>query len=233
MQQRPKRKLIVLLCLVVACLTNHLLSARLTPDGLKWQAHDAEMHINLVLAIAYCIYVTSYREIDKKCALFAWLGFEIVSMFQSIIFVFGISISRNILPFEILASVFFVYFYAFRSYSHKSDEIDDEHIFLCRKKPKTVQGVLLSMLTPSAMGGVGVFYKGSIYHFSAGVLTKNRFTNNDNYVVTRLYRPTITTIDKLEGLIGTKWTIRQNCLTVLLWTAKTGSPLFRAKRPTS
>ena len=87
MQNRSNRSLLALILLVTVSQLSHLLRGGLIPEALQWQAHDAEMHLNLVLVIVYCIYITSYRELDKKCVLFAWLGFEAVSLFQSIILV--------------------------------------------------------------------------------------------------------------------------------------------------
>lgn len=209
-----------------------LLAVVLTPESLEWQAHDAAMHLCVVALCAYAAYVTPYRNMTAKSILLALLIFEFAPLVESIYKLFDIVISVDVMICQVIIMIFLAVFYVTRI-SKNDDELDDTNLFVCRFRPKSIQGWIISMFSVSGMGGVGIYYKGFIYHYHNGILIKEPFIYLKQYSISRASKPSAEAITTLNNLIGTKWKLTQNCLTNLLAISKMGRPLFPMKYPTN
>lgn len=213
------------LCLLASQLSRLLLLV-LAAKGYQWQTHDLAMHISQCALILLVFSLISYQQVAAKCIGIAWLGFEIIPLIEAAVRIFIVRENPYVIVAQAVMAITFATWYACRSYSHVSDELDDTHMFICRLKPRGLQDVLLALL-PSGLGGIAVYYKGQLWHYRHGIMQVTEFKNQQRYVIGKVGLPNPEAIEELNKLKGTKWAAHKNCLTTLYPIAKWGSPLFR------
>ena len=204
-----------------------LLAGALTLDGHQWQSHDAAMHFNSCLLIAFIVWMLPYKNMAAKCASSAWLGFEFASFFESLIQLFDIVIDHRIMLWQCSASIVFAMLYCIRSCFHVGDDINDRDLFIMRLRPRSAQDFIMSMFNCSGLGGIGIYYNRQFWHYKNGRIVKEcALLGRCRYVPIRQGVPAQLTIAALDSMVGSKWSITHNCITMLYWTVKRGKPLI-------
>jgi hypothetical protein len=187
------------------------------------------MHADVCMLVFMLMLAIPYKNVTAKCISLAWLGFEIIPLIESICKILEITVNFYPVALQSIMAIAFCFWYSIRPSQEKNIDLDDVHIFLCRLKPRCVQDIILAMIGKSALGGVAVYYQGNLWQYKRGFLVRTRLINKARYVISQAGIPANTTITHLNEMIGTKWTLRENCITTLYAAVKLGYPLFRRK----
>lgn len=117
-------------------------------------------------------------------------------------------------------------YYWRRSYDQPSDAIEDGYLYCVRHIPSNAQDFLISMLgIYGSDGGYSLYANGHLYKFASGRLVRRKVSSlpSISYHVQRGGKTAPDLIEYLDSMIGTKWTWRENCLTIL-------APIWRRHR---
>lgn len=224
-QQNHNRNLIAVLFVSLAA--RFLVDVR-ADDGYQWQAHDVAMHISVVSLVGLVAWLLPFRMLAAKCVVFAWLGFELLPLVESVFRLVDIESPPYTISFQCAVSASMAGWYFLRSYKASGDALDEKNLFICRLKPRSAQDVLLAMAGEGGLGSVAIYYQKQFWHYSHGVLVKDfGFKRRSRYVAVSSGVPDAMTIRILDGMVGSKWSVFKNCITMLYATAKTGAPLFK------
>jgi hypothetical protein len=227
--QRPSRAVKVLLLVVLAALVSrHLLA--LLPDptaSFAWYITDSLRPIGMAAALAICATLTPWRSLRLKCLLAALCGYYISDAVVCITWYawqFPSPISMVVIQGVGALSAFLYYWR--RSYGQPSDELACGYLYCVRHIPTSAQDFLISMsgcFGPD--GGYSLCANGYLYKFSSGRLVRRKVSSlpSISYHVQRGGKASQELIEGLDALIGTKWTWRNNCLTIL-------APIWRHHR---
>ncbi len=82
--------------------------------------------------------------------------------------------------------------------------------FVANKYPKDLQGLILALIL-APFGSYSIIVKGQQYLFRKGKVIKRPFTNYQEYFLRQITMPEIS---RLNRLIGKRWTLTNNCLSV-------------------
>lgn len=162
---------------------------------------------------------TDYKNIASKCVLIGFAVCQIVQLFFMCLYYF-FYIDYSLLAMTAFfictftASVFMARQITAR-YKFSSDEIDNGYIYYLSPKADDFNG-LISSLVYLPFSGVKVYCNGKVYAYRKGQLRKFTGTKASFYVNRCLAFNTNVIYSKdieseLEEMIGTKWTIRNNC----------------------
>lgn len=215
-------RLIPLICLMVA---NRLSTGLAIPSDWQWYLHSLTLTLALAAAFWALLSLVPYSRLALKCALAALtasvgadaLG-QVAGLFSHGYPVWGVT--------QGLAILIVLPFYWLRSFHQPSAPLDLEHYFCLRARPRGVQDLLISLAGCfGPAGGYAIYANGQMYQFKSGVLTATKLSP---HVALRYFhivkgRPISPSgLLRLRQLVGTKWTLRTNCLTVLgrVWTRR-------------
>lgn len=202
-----------------------LLTDRFVDDSIAWEAVGFMQSVLYAIAASWALLLLSYRELHLKCFAAALAGgawADVVWVAQY--YVFGWQGYNKWLLWILAWSVVISAYYWFRSYDEPELKLDDERAFLLRLKPKGPQSFVISLLGfMGPFGGYAIFYKGHIYAFRRGYF--NRFYMPYNlmirYHVSNAKIASDEMLGKLDGLIGSKWILFNNCLQLkVIWNAE-------------
>lgn len=225
-----KKPAIILLLLVVtlACLARHLLA--LLPDpgaDLAWYAADILRAIGMSAAFALCVTLTPWRALRLKCLLAAFCGYYIS---DAVVCATWYAWSwPTPIPSAAIQGLGFIVacvIYLFRSYHQPSDALAHGYLYCVRRIPAGAQDFAISLACAYGPdGGYSLYADGHLYRYSSGRLVRRKVSSlpSISYHVQRGERVTPELIASLELLIGSKWTWRKNCLTIL-------APIWRRHR---
>lgn len=230
-QQRNQNLAVkLLLSIVVAQLViRHLLPAlpELATDTV-WYVADVLRAVGMASAIALCATLTPWHMLRLKCLLaalcgyymsdaalcIAWYGWQIPS----------IPISSGIQGLSFLLAGIY---YWHRSYDQPSDHLEHGYLFSVRHIPSNAQDFLISMSgLYGPDGGYSLYANGCLYKFSDGQLIRRKVSTLPaiSYHVTRGAKLDPDLISRLDSMIGMRWSLNKNCLTVLgrIWREHSG-----------
>lgn len=209
------------LMLALAC--NRLANA-LAADDVVWRIHDITLSAALAFAALWALQLVSYRDLRIKCAAAAIFGLAASDAVMVAVTVPGY---WYWIVIQLIAGTAMVLFYLFRSYDQPSDPLDGEHIFCLRAKPLALQDLLISMTGIfGSNGGYAIYAGGTLYQYRRGRLVAQSIDRlpPSRYHVTRGALVTESMISELQHVVGSRWTWRHNCLTVLgpIWSRYSG-----------
>lgn len=76
---------------------------------------------------------------------------------------------------------------------------------------------ILALLNKYELGSYGLYYNGNYYHYRHGILVKDSKrllqAKKENFVIIKSKSYDKETISKIEQLVGTRWSIVNNCFT--------------------
>lgn len=224
------RQVKLLLSVVVAALvTRHLLGA--LPEWATefiWQAADMLRAISMSAALALCVTLTPWRILRIKCLLAALCGYYISDAIICATW-YAWHFPSPIAAVFIQGFGFFaasVYYWQ-RSYEQPSDDLEGGYLYCVRHIPANAQDFLISMSgLYGPDGGYSLFANGYIYKFSGGRLVRRKVSSLPaiSYHVTRGDTLDPAVIARLDSMIGMRWSLKNNCLTVLgrIWRTNSG-----------
>lgn len=229
-QRNQSRAVKLLLSIVVVQLASrHLLPVLpgLATD-LVWYIADVSRAVGMAATLALCATLTPWRMLRLKCLFAALCGYYISDaalcgawyawQIPSIL----ISSAIQGLSF-LLAGIY----YWMRSYDQPSDHLEHGYLFSVRHIPSNTQDFLISMSgLYGPDGGYSLYANGYLYKFSSGRLIRRKVSTLPaiSYHVTRGAKLDPDLISRLDSMIGMRWSLNKNCLTVLgrIWREHSG-----------
>lgn len=95
--------------------------------------------------------------------------------------------------------------------------LNDKDIFAVRSKASGIQDYILALLNKYELGSYGLYYNGNYYHYRHGILVKDSKkllqAKKEKFVIIKSKSYDKETISKIEQLVGTRWSIINNCFT--------------------
>lgn len=220
---------LLLLAVMLAWLARHLLALLPGPDAdLAWYAVDVLRAVGMSAALALCVTLTPWRMFRLKCLFAAICGYYISDTLicaSWYMWSFPSPIISTVIQggsFVVAAS-----YYWRRSYEQPSDPLLYGHLYCVRHIPANTQDFLISLSgIYGPDGGYSLYANGFLYKFSSGRLVRRRVSSLPaiSYHVTRGAKLDDALISRLDSLIGMRWSLNKNCLTVLgrIWREHSG-----------
>lgn len=207
----------------------HLLVA--LPDqasNFVWYATDVLRAVGMSASLGLCATLIPWRMLRFKCLIAALCGYYISDAIVCITWYSWHFPSP--IPALIIQGLGFVAaasYYFWRSYEQPSDSLEPGYLYCVRHIPSNAQDFLISMSgLYGPDGAYSLFADGYLYKFSAGQLVRRKVSTLPaiSYHVTRGDRLDPEIIARLDGLLGMKWSLNKNCLTVLgrIWREHSG-----------
>lgn len=176
----------------------------------EWYAYSIGlMAQQLVISIALFIHI-EYDDLGIK-----WLAFIICSapIIEMALF---FTESPWWLGIASILSVSWLAWASYRRYSVESDTLSDDYIYTIAKRPNSLITFLASAFG-GPFGRYSYYLKGDVYHYHRNQFKKthvNNFRTKGAAIMRTEIRATERAKDRLDGMIGQKWGIFHNCLTV-------------------
>lgn len=220
---------LLLSVVVVQLVSRHLLPALpgLAAD-LVWHVADVFRAVGMAAALGLCATLTPWHMLRLKCFFAALCGYYISDI--------GLCISWYAWQFPSLTAMSIIQgsgfliaaaYYWRRSYDQLSDELAPGYLYCVRHIPSNTQDFLISMSgLYGPDGGYSLFANGYLYKFSNGRLVRRKVSTLPaiSYHVTRGAKLDPDLISRLDSMIGMRWSLNKNCLTVLgrIWREHSG-----------
>jgi len=228
-QQNQSRAVKLLLSIVLAALVSRHLLAVLPEavNSFAWQANDVLRAVGMSAALGLCVSLTTWRTLRMKCLLAALCGYFVSdAIVCATWYAWGFPSPISAVVIQGAGFLSAAAFYWRRSYSQPSDRLEHGYLYCVRHIPSNSQDFLISMLgVYGPDGGYSLYANGHLYKFSGGRLIRRKVSSlpSISYHVQRGAKASPDLIESLDELVGTKWTWRQNCLTIL-------APIWRRHR---
>jgi hypothetical protein len=118
-------------------------------------------------------------------------------------------------------------YYWRRSYDQPSDQLESDYLYCVRHIPSNTQDFMISLSgIYGPNGAYSLYANGYLYKFSNGYLVRRKVSTLPaiSYHVTRGDKLDPDLIARLDGMIGMRWSLNKNCLTVLgrIWREHSG-----------
>lgn len=176
----------------------------------EWYAYSVGLMLQqLIIGIALFVHI-DYEDIGPKWAAFLICLFPIIEI---ALFFTG---SPWWLGVATLISSGWLAWVSFRRYSVAPDKLGDDYIYLIAKRPNSFITFLASA-TGMPFGRYSYYFKGDVYHYHRNRFKKTHVSafKMDEATIVRLdIRTSGVSRGTLEGLLGAKWGLFHNCLTV-------------------
>lgn len=228
--QNQSRAVKLLLSVVVAALvTRHLLPVLPAwATEFIWQAIDTLRAVSISAALGLCVTLTPWRMLRLKCLLAALCGYYVSDAIVCATW-YAWHFPAPIPALVIQGIGFFAAaaYYWWRSYDQPSDDLEDGYLYSVRHIPSNTQDFLISLSgIYGPDGGYSLYANGQLYKFSGGQLVRRKVSSLPaiSYHVTRGDKLDPAVIARLDSLVGMKWSLNKNCLTVLgrIWRKHSG-----------
>lgn len=119
--QQSQLNLQIAIAFAVSLAARHLLTS-LARDGFGWQAHDVAMHLNSFLLIGFIAALVWNRDAYSKYIAGAWLGYELISLSESIFTLFKMPRIENLMLWQIIGGfIFCIWVMTKESHRDKTD----------------------------------------------------------------------------------------------------------------
>lgn len=231
MKSRSSQRLTISLLLLVVTVqwaARHLLALLPDPDAdIAWYAVDILRAIGMSATLGLCVTLTPWRMLRLKCLFAALCGYYISDSVICATY-YAVSWPNPIYAAIIQGAAFSLAaaIYWGRSYHQPSDSLSPGYIYCVRRIPSSPQDFAISLLCAYGPdGGYSLYADGYLYKYSSGRLVRRKVSSlsSISYHVQRGGRATQDLIGSLDALIGSPWTWRDNCLTIL-------APIWRRNR---
>jgi hypothetical protein len=223
---KSNARLLIPVALTVALVSNRLVNV-LAPDDLVWRLHDATLGLCFALAALWALQLLPYDRLLEKCIAALVAGSAAGDVFCVALQVSGY---WYILAIQAVTAIVFGLVYFIRSYEVSREPVrKDGHLYCLRTRPNSIQDLLIAMLgIYGPNGGYAIYCDGALYRYRRGIMTRAKVDPLPpyRYHVTRGAKATDQVKKELDALIGSPWTWRKNCLTVLgpIWRRHSGRP---------
>lgn len=174
--------------------------------------YSSSMRFSLLIAWILIYNLITYKELLLKAiALLMCLAIVMHDFIIPIIYVqYPILAYYIILLCLLLFISSLVSLWTNRDHMIVSSVYTETDAFVANKYPKDLQGLILALIL-APFGSYSIVVKGQQYLFRKGKVIKRPFTNYQEYFLRQITMPEIS---RLNRLIGKRWTLTNNCLSV-------------------
>lgn len=212
----PRLVLAVMLASLLRLLLPHL--PGLSPVSV-WYAADVLRPLGMAAALAAVLHLLPWSQLRLCCIVAALVGHHVADAALCAAWYWGAKADPYVwFALQGAASVALGAWYWRRSYDQPSDTLDYDHVFCLRRRPRSAQDLLVSMLGCfGPQGTYAIYAAGVVYHFHRGklVTTPHQSRSFADYVATKGRTLQMSHIMALDALRGVKWSPFTNCITVL------------------
>lgn len=210
----------LVLAVMLVCLARLLLP--LLP-GLSvadaWRVADVLRPLGMAASLAAVLHLLPWSQLRLCCIVAALIGYHVADAALCAAWYAGAKADPYVwLVLQGAASVALGAWYWWRSYDQPSDTLDYDHVFCLRRRPRSLQDLLVSMLGCfGPQGTYAIYAAGVVYHFHPGKLVATPYQSRSfaGYVATKGRPLQMSHIMALDALRGVKWSPFTNCITVL------------------
>lgn len=220
---------LLLLVVMVQWASRHLLPLLPDQDGsFVWQANDVLRAVGMSATFGLCVTLTPWRMFRVKCLLAAFCGYYLSdTVLCGAWYIWQTPSPMVILVAQGVSFTSAGAYYWWRSYASPSDQLADGYLYCVRHIPANAQDFMISLSgLYGPNGGYSLYLNGHLYKFSSGQLVRRKVSCLPaiSYHVTRGNKADDAIISQLDSLIGLRWTLNKNCLTVLgrIWGKHSG-----------
>jgi hypothetical protein len=220
---------LLLLVVMVAWGSRHLLP--LLPDqaaSFAWQICDVLRAIGMSAALGLCVTLTPWRMLRLKCLFAAFCGYYISdTIVCSSWYIWHFPTPVAMVIIQGASFVIAALYYWQRSYEQPSASLNHGYLYCVRHIPVNTQDFLISLSGFYGPDGAYALYaNGFLYKFSGGRLVRRKVSTLPaiSYHVIQGDKADDALLSRLDGLIGMRWSLNKNCLTVLgrIWRENSG-----------
>ena len=195
-----------------------------------WYIADTLRAAALAVVFSICTIVTPWKMLQVKCLLAAMAAYYVSDAILCALW-YWVGWPDFLLSTTIQGATFLIaaLVYLRRSYDRPSDPLSPGYLYSVRKIPGNTQDFLISLAAVYGPDGSYALYAdGYLYKFIAGRMVRRRvsYLPPAIYHVEQGSKLTPQLIEKLDSLVGSRWSIKANCLTVLggIWRKHSGRP---------
>lgn len=218
---KNRRQTSISLWLVIwAILLQRLLPLLLRGSPDAWVINDVARSISYVTLSFYVASIVPYSELRIKCIMAAIFGYSVADLLSVVLFYWIHPITYivvNIIQAQFV--VFMIILYAVRSYHQASFTPEPSRIYCIRKKPKSLQGLIIAMFgSLGAQAGYSIYCNGNVYKFTNGVLERVKYTASmiTDCHVSKGGEYRFSREAALNKMVGAKWSLfGKSCITTL------------------
>ena len=180
-----------------------------------WDAYSTSLLLKAVMWVGVVWWLVPYKYLSAKAVLAVFFLSQIVNLIE-----YHVSATASIWLLSISFCIFLVMvaFSLFRRYRLDSDVITDEYVYIIAKRPDRFTGFLAS-LWKQPFGRYAYYIDDAVFHYHHG---KFKMTTACNYpmidatVIKTNTKATKAVREQLARMLGSRWTLWHNCLTVRL-----------------
>lgn len=195
---------------------------------LAWNIADVLRAVGMAATLGLCVTLTPWRMFRLKCLFAAFCGYYVSDAIVCATW-YAWAFPSPVIMLAIQGASFMAAaaYYWSRSYDQPSDPLEPGYLYCVRHIPSNTQDFLISLSgVYGPDGGYSLYGNGFLYKFSSGRMVRRKVSSLPaiSYHVTRgsVLDPDL--IAQLDGLIGMRWSLNKNCLTVLgrIWRNNSG-----------
>lgn len=220
---------LLLLVVMVQWVCRHLLPLLpVQAADLAWNIADVLRAVGMSATLGLCVTLTPWRMLRLKCFLAAFCGYYISdTIVCATWYAWNWPSPISILAIQGAGFLIAATYYWRRSYAQPSDALEHGYLYSVRHIPNNVQDFFISLSgLHGPDGAYSLYANGFLYKYSSGRLVRRKVSTLPviSYHAMRGAKADAALIDKLDSLIGSKWTWRNNCITVLapIWRRHSG-----------
>ena len=226
---RSRTVSLLLLVVMAQLVIRHLLPLLPAPAAeFIWYATDVLRAVGMAAALGLCVTLTPWRMFRFKCLFAAFCGYYISdAIVCATWYVWKFPSPVIMLAVQGASFMAAAAYYWRRSYDQPSDPLEPGYLYCVRHIPSNTQDFIISLSgIYGPDGGYSLYGNGFHYKFSGGRMVRRKVSSLPaiSYHVTRgsILDPDL--IAQLDGLIGMRWSLNKNCLTVLgrIWRNNSG-----------
>lgn len=209
----------LVLAVTALCLARHLQPLLPVASADLWRAFDVMRAIGMACALGAVLHLLPWAHLRLKCFVAALVGYYMADAALCAAWYWAAwpspmwQLFAQGGAFGALGA-----WYWWRSYDQPSDTLDYDHVFCLRRRPRSAQDLLVSMLGCfGPQGTYAIYAAGVVYHFHRGKLVATPYQSRSftGYVATKGRPLQMSHIMALDALRGVKWSPFTNCITVL------------------
>jgi len=220
---------LLLLVVMVQWGLRHLLPLLPAQEAdLAWNVADVLRAVGMSATLGLCVTLTPWRMFRLKCLFAAFCGYYVSDAIVCVTW-YAWQFPSPIVMLAIQGASFVIAatYYWWRSYETPSDPLTPGYLYCVRHIPSNTQDFLISLSgIYGPDGGYSLYANGYLYKFASGQLVCRKVSSLPaiSYHVTRGDKLDPGIIAQLDGLIGMRWSLNKNCLTVLgrIWRINSG-----------
>ena len=117
-----------------------------------------------------------------------------------------------------ILSVSWLTWISYRRYSVASDKFDDDYVYLIAKRPNSFITFFASLFG-MPFGRYSYYFDGDVYHYHRNYFKRSHITafpSGGSTIIRTKIKATAAARAGLDGMLGTRWSPINNCLTVNL-----------------